>query len=208
MRAGSGLARAPQARRSRRRARRGPVELAHRLGLGEPRVLGLEDDPPARRPARGLDADDDVAGLAGGALDVADGIAVVALHGRDRVDRLAHGLLVVAALGGAPVALLGQLELLLLLAAHRLQLPLKLGDPLAHRAEVRVLLLGGPVQGGERGLLEAGQGVAGVVGGQLAGEVLAQLRVGRTDDLVDAVVDSFGAALRKRRSNSLRQPVR
>ena len=77
------------------------LELGQRLLARLARVLGLEDDPPARGARAAVDVHHDVALAPAGAAEVADRVAVVAHPARDRVHRLGHRLLVGAALGGA-----------------------------------------------------------------------------------------------------------
>ena len=93
-----------------------------RLGARQPAVLRLDHDAPARRAVAGVDRDHHVADLAGGLLEVADGLGHVALRERDGVDGLGHGLLEAAPLGGAALALGLDLLELLLLEPQRLDL--------------------------------------------------------------------------------------
>ena len=115
----------------------GPVELLEAAGLADPAVLGLEDDPPPRRPRAGIDRCDHVALLAAGAGLVTDRLGHVALGGGDVIERVAYGLLVGAPLGRAAIPLLRDLLQPLLLLTQ----PLKLLLQLAHLREQRALHL-------------------------------------------------------------------
>ena len=117
----------------------------------------------------------DIALAAADARHVADRVAVVAGAARDRVDRVEDGLLVRAPLGGRALVLGGDLERLLALGLQLGDLQLQRADALVHLAQVRVLLVGGLADRGDRELLEGGERVRLVGAGELLVEPLARL---------------------------------
>src|SRR5215217_1221740 len=171
------------------------VELGERDLLRRARVLGLEDDPPARRARAAVDRDHDVALAAADARQVADRVAVVARAAGDRVHGLEHRLLVRAALGGRALVLGGDLERLLALGLQLRDLHLQRADALVHLAQVGVLLVGGLADRRHRVALERGERVGLVGRGELAEQPLARLVEQLGHRGLDLVLDG-GAGVR------------
>jgi hypothetical protein len=159
--------------------------------------ISLSAFGPARRPVAGVDGDHDVAHLAARLGDVADRLRDVALGDRDSVDRLGHGLLEGAALGGAALALGVHLLQLLLLEPQRLELLLEL----RHLAQGALLglvlaLLRGRERADDPGL-ELRERVRAVRRRELLHQVLARTRQRLLHELPHAVLDRGGAAVRE-----------
>src|SRR3954452_20258821 len=180
----------------------GVAALARLVEVGECRVarqvlrvLGLEDDPPARRPGARVDRDEHVALLARRARRVADRVARVAAGAREPLERLVDGLLERAPLGGAALALGLELRDLLALGLELQDLLAQPDELLVHRAELRALVLRRAVERPDGHPLEHRERVLVGVRRELALEVLAHLDRDLADRQAHLVLHGLGAAV-------------
>ena len=173
------------------RASQRAVELADRLGLREPAILGLEGDAPERRALAEADVDDDVALLAApGVAAVADGVGGVTARRGDLGDRLARP----APRRCGPWRCRAR--------PPRRRPRSSPGRPsarrpaawsativLVHRDEVDLLLVGGVLDRADGRALELRERVALVGGGELLGQRLAMAAQQLVDERLDLMLD-------------------